>query len=91
MIRFPLNDRVLFNFFVVLPEVLAALSFGWIIHYFLHDDRLLAVAIGGVCLITAAGLTLFIQNKRDLGLEIQVIEQEQTSTMETTAGEQKLS
>ena len=81
----------IFNFFVVLPEVLAALSFGWIIHYFLHDDRLLAVAIGGVCLITAAGLTLFIQNKRDLGLEIQVIEQEQTSTMETTAGEQKLS
>ena len=50
-----------FNFFVVLPEIVASLGFGWIMQHLLHDDRLLAVVMGGICLIIAAGLTLLVK------------------------------
>lgn len=43
-----------FNFFIVLPEIIAALSFGKIMENYLHNDRLLAVLIGGILLCTAA-------------------------------------
>ena len=51
-----------FNFFVVLPEIVASLGMGWIMQHLLHEDRLLAVVMGGVCLIIAAGLTLLVQS-----------------------------
>ena len=51
----------IFNFFVVLPEIVAALGFGWVMRYLLHDNRLLAVVIGGGFLVVAAGLTLLIK------------------------------
>ncbi|MFN6374476.1 MAG: MFS transporter [Chitinophagia bacterium] len=44
----------IFNFFIVLPEIIASLSFGYIMENFLHNDRLLAVLIGGLLLIAAA-------------------------------------
>lgn len=44
----------IFNFFIVLPEIIASLFFGKIMSNFLHNDRLLAVQIGGFLLITAA-------------------------------------
>ncbi len=43
-----------FNFFIVLPEIIAALSFGKIMENYLGNDRLLAVLIGGILLCTAA-------------------------------------
>lgn len=43
----------IFNFFIVLPEIIASLSFGSIMSDFLKNDRLLAVLIGGVLLIVA--------------------------------------
>jgi maltose/moltooligosaccharide transporter len=43
----------IFNFFIVLPEISASLSFGSIMNDFLNNDRLLAVLIGGVLLIIA--------------------------------------
>ena len=80
----------IFNFFVVLPEVVVALGFGWIMKYLLHDDRLLAVVIGGVSLVVAAGLTLLLQNTGELAAEIKTIESEATTT-EAKTGEQKVS
>ena len=44
----------IFNFFIVLPEIIASLFFGKIMTAFLHDDRLMAVRIGGVLLCIAA-------------------------------------
>ncbi len=44
----------IFNFFIVLPEIIASLFFGKIMSDFLHNDRLLAVQIGGFLLCTAA-------------------------------------
>jgi maltose/moltooligosaccharide transporter len=43
----------IFNFFIVLPEIIASLFFGKIMENFLHNDRLLAVQIGGTLLIIA--------------------------------------
>lgn len=44
----------IFNFFIVLPEIIAALSFGKIMEHYLDNDRLLAVLIGGLLLCAAA-------------------------------------
>lgn len=66
----------IFNFFIVLPEIAVSLGFGWIMQHVLHEDRLLAVVIGGVFLTIAAGLTLLIEStpKGDLIPEMTAIE-----------------
>ena len=48
----------IFNFFIVIPEIIAALGFGWVMQHLLDDNRLLAVVAGGVCLAVAAVLSL---------------------------------
>jgi maltose/moltooligosaccharide transporter len=52
----------IFNFFIVLPEIVVSLGFGWVMNYLLHDNRLLAVVLGGAFLIIAAGLTQLVQS-----------------------------
>jgi maltose/moltooligosaccharide transporter len=44
----------IFNFFIVLPEIIASLFFGKIMSGFLNNDRLMAVQIGGILLCLAA-------------------------------------
>jgi len=44
----------IFNFFIVLPEIIASLFFGKIMEHVLHNDRLMAVRIGGCLLCIAA-------------------------------------
>ena len=51
----------IFNFFIVLPEILASVFFGKIMEHWLDGSRMAAVTIGGVLLILAAILTLRIQ------------------------------
>jgi maltose/moltooligosaccharide transporter len=79
----------IFNFFVVLPEIVAALGLGWIMQHVLHEDRLLAVAIGGICLIIAAGLTLLLEGTAEVETQMQLREKDVTPSTETTAGEQR--
>jgi maltose/moltooligosaccharide transporter len=50
----------IFNFFIVLPEIIASLFFGNIMENYLHNDRLTAVLIGGLLLCTAAVVCLLI-------------------------------
>jgi maltose/moltooligosaccharide transporter len=50
----------IFNFFIVLPEILASLCFGWIMSHLLNNNRLLAVEIGGCLMVVAALLTSFV-------------------------------
>lgn len=52
----------IFNFFIVLPEIIASLGFGWVMSHVLGNDRLLAVEIGGVLMILAGILTLRIKD-----------------------------
>ena len=76
----------IFNFFVVLPEIVAALGFGWVMKYLLNDNRLLAVVSGGVFLIVAAGLTLLIKPNPigNLADEIKTLETDETITPKLT-------
>jgi maltose/moltooligosaccharide transporter len=46
----------IFNFFIVIPEIVASLGFGWVMRHLLNNNRLTAVVAGGVFLIVAAGL-----------------------------------
>ena len=48
----------IFNFFIVIPEILAALFFGQLVQTYLHGNLVHAVMAGGVCLLLAAGLTV---------------------------------
>ncbi len=55
----------IFNFFIVLPEIIASLGFGWVMKNVLHNDRLAAVQIGGVLMIIAALLCYFLLKEKD--------------------------
>jgi maltose/moltooligosaccharide transporter len=55
----------IFNFFIVLPEIIAALSFGWVMDNFLDNNRVLAVSIGGGLLILAGILTMRISETKN--------------------------
>ncbi len=46
----------IFNFFIVLPEILASLGFKWVMKDVLKNDRLLAIQLGGGLFIIAAVL-----------------------------------
>ena len=55
----------IFNFFIVLPEIIASLFFGKIMEHYLHNDRLAAVLIGGTLLCTAAVVcTLIVKESK---------------------------
>jgi maltose/moltooligosaccharide transporter len=51
----------IFNFFIVLPEIIASLAFGWIMVHVLHNNRMAAVTAGGVFLVLAAVLMQSVQ------------------------------
>jgi maltose/moltooligosaccharide transporter len=59
----------IFNFFVVVPEIVASLFFGWIMIHFLHNNRILAVVAGGVCMAIAALLMNRVQDPRTLTVQ----------------------
>jgi maltose/moltooligosaccharide transporter len=55
----------IFNFFIVLPEIIASLGFGWLMKNLLYNDRLLAVEVGGGLMIIAALICyVFVREKR---------------------------
>jgi maltose/moltooligosaccharide transporter len=47
----------IFNFFIVIPEIVASLGFGWVMAHLLDNDRLAAVVAGGIFMALAAALT----------------------------------
>lgn len=59
----------IFNFFIVLPEILASLGFGWLMRNVLNNDRMLAVQIGGVLMIISAIICFVFINERKNNLE----------------------
>jgi maltose/moltooligosaccharide transporter len=56
----------IFNFFIVIPEIIASLGLGWIMSHLLNNNRLWAVVAGGLFLALAA---LFMQRVRDVTAE----------------------
>ncbi|MDH3646758.1 MAG: MFS transporter [Gammaproteobacteria bacterium] len=55
----------LFNMFIVIPEIIAALGFGWVMRTLLDNNKLHAVMLGGGCLLLAALLTLLLVSGGD--------------------------
>ena len=51
----------IFNFFIVIPQIVASLGLGWVMEHWLSNDRMAAVVIGGVSLGIAAVLTLRVR------------------------------
>lgn len=54
----------IFNFFIVLPEILAALCFGWIMKNIFHQNTLYAVASGGLMFLIAGLLCFWVKEKK---------------------------
>ena len=50
----------IFNFFIVLPEILAALFFGGLVKNYLDGNLVWAVMAGGVCMFIAAAALLLV-------------------------------
>ncbi len=50
----------IFNFFIVLPEIIAALTFGPLVKNYLGGNLVHAVMAGGVFMLIAAVITLFV-------------------------------
>lgn len=66
----------IFNFFIVLPEIIASLGFGWLMKNVLHSDRMAAVEIGGAMMILAALVCFFFIKEQ------RAVDQIQTTKLE---------
>jgi len=49
----------IFNFFIVLPEIIASLGYPWVMNHLLNNDMLAAVKSGGFLMILAALICYF--------------------------------
>jgi maltose/moltooligosaccharide transporter len=54
-----------FNFFIVIPEIVAALSFQPLVKYVFHNDPLYVVMLGGASLLVAALLVFQVEDRVD--------------------------
>lgn len=60
----------IFNFFIVLPEIVASLGFGWLMKNVLHNDRMTALTIGGGLLVLAALICYFFIKEKSTQDEV---------------------
>jgi len=56
----------IFNFFIVLPEIIASLVFGWVMIHLLNNNRIAAVVMGGIFLVIAAILMQRIKEDKEM-------------------------
>lgn len=59
----------IFNFFVVIPEILTSLFFGWIMVHWLHSNRLYAIVGGGLFMFVAAALMTRVTDPKTISLQ----------------------
>jgi len=52
-----------FNFFIVLPEIIASVGFGWVMNHLLNNNRVAAVVAGGVFLMIASILMVRVEDR----------------------------
>lgn len=53
----------IFNYFIVIPQILAASILGFLVNHYFSGKAILALLLGGFALIVAALSTLFVQDK----------------------------
>ncbi len=66
----------IFNFFIVLPEIIASLGFKHVMNGVLHNDRLLAIQLGGFLFIIAAILCYLFVKENKIPSEEELIKME---------------
>ena len=59
----------IFNFFIVTPEILASLFFGWIMIHLLGNNRIYAIIAGGVFMAIAALLMQRVRDPQTLSIQ----------------------
>jgi maltose/moltooligosaccharide transporter len=55
----------IFNFFIVIPEIIASLTFQPLVKHVFHNNPLYVVMLGGVCLLIAAALVAIVRDVSD--------------------------
>ena len=55
----------IFNFFIVIPEIIASLFFGWVMNHLLNNNRMAAVIAGGVFMAIAALLVTRVHDRAE--------------------------
>lgn len=55
----------IFNFFIVIPEIVASLGFGWVMNHVLDNNRMAAIIAGGVFLALAALLVTRVKDRAE--------------------------
>jgi maltose/moltooligosaccharide transporter len=53
----------LFNFFVVIPQIVSGLLLGFVTREFFNGHTVQTLALGGGCMLLAGVLTLFVTDK----------------------------
>ena len=59
-----------FNFFIVIPQIVAAAILGFLVGRFFEGEAIFALLIGGLSLVLAAGLTLFVEDRDDVAAAV---------------------
>ena len=59
----------IFNFFIVMPEILASLFFGWIMIHMLGNNRIYAIIAGGVFMAIAVLLMQRVRDPQTLSIQ----------------------
>ncbi len=54
-----------FNFFIVIPQIVAAAILGFFISQFFEKQAIFAMLIGGISFVIAAVITMFVEDKLD--------------------------
>jgi maltose/moltooligosaccharide transporter len=55
----------LFNFFVVIPQIVSGLLLGFFTKHFFGGHTVLTLVLGGACMVLAAVLTMFVTDKAE--------------------------
>jgi maltose/moltooligosaccharide transporter len=61
-----------FNFFIVIPEIIASLGFQPLVKYVFHDNPVYVVMMGGASMLVAAVLMRFVQDTADKTAPVRV-------------------
>jgi maltose/moltooligosaccharide transporter len=74
----------IFNFFIVTPEIIASLFFGWVMNHMLHNNRLTALVAGGSFMLLAALLMQRVFDPGEAQMRIERKEDLHPVTVSTT-------
>ena len=63
----------IFNFFIVIPQILAATLLGFMVKSLFNDQSIFALIAGGISMIIAALSVLFVEDIKDKKTEVQYL------------------